>query len=187
MNAMPFVPVFRIFGHQTGLSSANDSAIFRSVYNNATATMGPADSEVACRDSRGAVMWTWRREWWQIIPPNSRGIYQVGDVARWLWQRLTGDSGANYTILERAHLAAILARRTSLAKVIDPLRRRPSTVYRTHELQRESLSSLIATLESTRLELKSPDQATRSRANTSVAMAVNFIRATPYAFAVEGR
>ncbi len=187
MNAMPFSPVFRIFGHQTGLSSANDSSIFRSAYNGATATMGPADSEIACRDARGGTMWTWRREWGQIIPANSRGTYLVRDVARWLWQRLTGDSGANYTILERAHLAAILARRTDLAKVIDPTGRRANTVYRTRELQREPLASLIAALEATRLELKSTDQATRSRANTSVAMAVNFIRATPYAFAVEGR
>jgi enoyl-CoA hydratase/carnithine racemase len=111
--------------------------------------------------------------------------YAVGDVARWLWQRFTGDSGANYTALERAHLAAILARRTDLATLIDP--RHPSAVYRAADLERQPLASLVAGLEASELALDSSNITEQLKANTNVAMAVNFIRATPFAFAMEAK
>lgn len=185
MNVAPFQPIFRIFGHQTGLAAANDAGLFRTVYNASVTGNGPMATTQSCRDLDGSLLWSWQRDYRQIIPASANGEYVVGEVARWLWQRLTGDSGANYTMLERAHLAAILARRTDLATLIDPLR--PDAVYRAADLARQPLSALVAELENSRLPLTSSDANTRSKANNNVAMAVNFIRATPFAFAMEGQ
>jgi hypothetical protein len=119
------------------------------------------------------------------VPADRTGRYVVWRVGRWLWSRLTGDSGANFTKLERAHLAAILARGTDLATVIDPTR--PDAVYTAADLEQPALASLITSLETSILSLADGDASARLDANSRVSLAVSFIRATPFAFAVEGR
>jgi len=184
-NIQTFLPLYRIFGHQTGLNAANDSSMFRIAYNFSAIDKGYFANPIYCKDLNGNTLYSWTRDWRAIIPTSAGGKYLVGDVARWLWQRLTGDSGANFTMLERAHLAAILARRTDLATLINSSQ--PNAVYTAADLGKEPLASLVAGLETSNLALASNDSLTRSDANFNVAMAVNFIRATPFAFAMEGR
>jgi hypothetical protein len=181
----PFYPQFRIFGHQTGLTAVNDANVFRLVYNFAATNSGFSASPIYCKDAQGNTLYSWSRDWRAILPANDAGQYPVGAVARWLWQRLTGDSGTNLTLLERAHLAAILARRTDLATVIDP--RQPTAVYTAATLQQEPYASLIANLEASLLPLADANVTVRDNANYNIGMAVNFLRATPFAFAMEGR
>jgi hypothetical protein len=177
----PFYPIFRIFGHQTGLVAANDTGLFRRTYNTAVASGGPYVLPVYCDERQGST----QRDWRTIVPADRTGRYVVWRVGRWLWSRLTGDSGANFTKLERAHLAAILARGTDLATVIDPTR--PDAVYTAADLEQPALASLITSLETSILSLADGDASARLDANSRVSLAVSFIRATPFAFAVEGR
>ncbi len=181
----PFYPIYRIFGHQTGLVAANDSTVFRMTYNAAVSSRGPTVDPIYCRSVQGTNLYSTQRDWRVIIPADSSGRYVVGNVARWLWYRLTGNSTANFTMLERAHLAAILARGTDLATAVDPSR--PRAVFTAAHLQQQPLASLVASLEASTLSLAGGEAAARLDANSRVSLAVSFLRATPFAFAVEGK
>jgi hypothetical protein len=58
LNTMPFDPIFRIFGHQTGLDAANDAMVFRSVYNQSVTDGGPMLVKNTCKDLNGAPLWS---------------------------------------------------------------------------------------------------------------------------------
>ena len=79
----------------------------------------------------------------------------------------------------------LLAKGADLATVLDP--KRPTAVYTAQQLAAEPLVSKIRSLENVSMALASSDQKARENANRGVGLAISFISATPYAFAMEGR
>lgn len=184
-NAEVFTPARGIFGGQTGIEALNNSGIFQKAYNRAIERASErAAGNFQCKNASGKVIRVLTIDRRPAIPTTS-GRYRVGDVASWLWQRLTADGGRNLEVAERAHLAALLARGADLATVLDP--RRPTAVYTAQQLAAEPLASKIRSLENVSMALASSDQKAREKANRGVGLAISFISATPYVFAMEGR
>ncbi len=112
--------------------------------------------------------------------------YQVDKVGEFLWQRFVGDGLKNYGVLERTYVNAFLATSDDWAATVNPddLDR----VFTTAELTSDpALAALRETQANARVAFDDPADWRRERANWSVGLAINFISATPYVFAQEGR
>lgn len=177
----PFEPAHNVFGAQTGEEAANSARVFRLNYNDMT--------QAGYRFNRTSTDYEGMAELprdWAAVVPKSKGRYRVKKVARWLWQRLVADGLKNYGRLEQAHLHSLLATGEHFGaranpgnpgKLIKPGQLRPGT--RLHKLSQR--------LGNRKLPLDSRNSSQREDANRRMGQAVNFILATPYAFAQEGR
>jgi len=180
-GAEPFVPVHDVFGGQTSLNAANNPNLFKEAYNNSVNFPNRvAKFSEVCRDSDGNNIATWRKDWGKLIPETAPGEHRVADTATWLWQRFVGDNGRNFGLLERAHIAALLATGYDLGYLADPAN--PDGIYSAEDLLSEPLASLHAANEATILDLTSSVTSVRRDANLRVGLAINFISMTPFMF-----
>lgn len=181
-NSRPFEPEHNVFGAQTGIEAANSALVFRINYNNATESGYRFQEPVIQYPSMSPK----EKDWGAKIPRSTNGYYRVRDVARWLWQRLLADGHKQYGRLERAHLHALLANGKHLSAIADP--DHPGKVISATALAPGTpLAGLVTRLGKKNIALGSTNPQFRQKANRRVGQAVNFILATPFALAQEGR
>jgi len=177
---IPFRPTHDVFGHQSGVEAAGSAEIFRKHFETATSE-GWRFLDVD-QDFNGHAF----HKNWRINLPADAGKYRVARTARWLWDRFISDGGKNFGRLERAHLYALLARGQDLSRVAYPAE--PGRIVTLAELTSDpTLTALVETLKTERLSLDSTSSDMRSRANRRIGAAINFIIATPFMLADEGR
>lgn len=176
-----FGPEHDVFGGQTGVEASVSASVFRNNYNTATgfSYFYHASSDEHINKARYL-------DWSSVIRPDDGGEYRVRNVAEWLWQRFMADGLKNFGLLERAHLYALLATGNDLVYLAYP--EQLDTVITTQDLETDSqLIALLSELETRSLGFESPDERLRQAANAGVGQAINFIIATPYIFAQEGK
>ena len=180
-GVLAFHPTHNVFGSQTGVEASSSAEVFRNNYNRVTR------GDYRYRRANGE--WygrSWTRDWGSIVPIGETGDYVVRDVAEWLWNRFIGDGLKHFGTLERAHVYALLASNSDLIYLVSPedLSREISTM----ELETEpALIALVNSLSTQLLPLNSIDTDDKHYANERIGQAINFIVATPYIFAEEGR
>ncbi len=182
-GAEVFQPAHDVFGGQTGLQAANNPNIFRDAYQrNITSPAFLGRTRKRYSDADGAQQ-IWLKDWAKVIP-SSAGQYQVDRVARWLWQRFTGDR-RNFKFYERLQIHALLATGRDFGYLADP--GNPDTSYsRRDVLANPALTYLMESNETSLLAVNSGDAKEREEANRRIGLAVNFITVTPFMFALEG-
>lgn len=172
-----FRPVHNVFGGQTGLMAAVSGTVFREAYNNSVErywTFARAEDEDA----------GWKKDWATVIPKVDDGTWRVKEIAEWLWQRFIADGLKNFGTLERAHTYALIVAGVDFAVFIDDTA--PNAVYSTADIEldhHESYTDMGIGV----VPLASSDSDERITANYRIGLAINFILATPYAFAQEGK
>jgi hypothetical protein len=180
-DVQAFHPTHNVFGNQTGVEASSSADVFRNNYNRVTSTDGRyrrASGEVFGR--------LWERDWGSVVPVGQGGEYVVRNVAEWLWNRFIGDGLKHFGPLERAHVYALLASNRDLIYLASP--EDLSRVITSSELETEpALIALVDNLSNQSLFLASSDSDERHYANERIGQAINFIVATPYIFAQEGR
>jgi hypothetical protein len=180
-NQEAFFPIHNVFGAQTGIEASNSPFLFQANYERST--------ENGSRFTRSSVTSFGRnvvKDWASVMPKSANGNYLVQDVAAWLWQRFVADGLKNYGALERAYLYALLATGLDLARAVNATD--VDHVYTVTELTTNSaLVTSVNALGSGVVDLGSTNATTRAEANRRVGQAINFIIATPYMFAQEGR
>ena len=176
----PFRPIHDVFGGQTGIESSDTGDVFREAYNKAIDRY-----YVFTRTEQD----TWLKDWGKIIPKTGDGTYRVKEVGQWLWNRYIADGLKNFGTLEKAHVFALIGSGRDLGYFInenDPLH-----VYTEEEL--ETTPAFVDMLNDLEIAIVCLDtsaictQDDKKTANFRVGMAINFITATPYMFAQEGR
>ena len=186
-GAEVFYPAHDVFGGQTGLQAANNPNILRDAYQQSVENPGFMDlTYYGQTDDPGG---TWYKDW-SAIAPNTVGEYIVADVARWLWDRFVNDGGKNYSQVVQVQLHAILARGLDFgyrASQDYPGLFDKNQVFTITDLTGSELQTLDQIHSATKMNLLSDVIYTRRVANQRIGMAVNFIIATPYVFAQEGR
>lgn len=175
-EVVPFEPWHDVFGHQNGPETAGSAELFRKNYKRAT----DAGFSFSVRNLNGKNV----AKDWRLTMPRDKG-YFVGTTAQWLWQRFVADGLKNFGLLERAHLYALLAYGRDLSAVLHP--QFPATAVTLTELQRGAGKAWLANIGATRLALASTDAQIRVRTNNRIGAAVDFIIATPFMLAEEGR
>ncbi|MDJ0806680.1 MAG: hypothetical protein QNJ78_07570 [Gammaproteobacteria bacterium] len=170
---------------QTSLNAANNPHLFKEAYNsNVDYPNRIIRLRQDCKDASGRVISSWKKDWSRIAPTDSHGNYSVKQLGKWLWRRFTGDNGKNYTVLERANVAAFLATGRDFGSLADPAS--PDAIYTAKQLKSGQLADLLGSLESQFLDLDSTRANIRRQANQRVGLAVNFITMTPFTFATGG-
>jgi hypothetical protein len=119
----------------------------------------------------------WRRDWSAVIPVNARGEYVVSEVAHWLWNHFIGDGGARLDALARAQLHAMLATGFDFGVLMN--RNNPDRVYTFAELASGEPALASALLGEELMNLSGRE------GNARIGLAVNFITALPWTFAME--
>ena len=175
-EVMPFTPWHDVFGHQNGPETAASAELFRKNYRRAT----DANFSYSTQDLNGKE----RRKDWRASMPRGAG-YFVGTSAEWLWQRFVSDGLKNFGPLERAHIYALLGYGRDLAGVLHP--QFPDTAVSVAELAQGPGKSWLAKIAAARLPLESKDADIRERTNDRIGAAIDFIIATPFMLAEEGR
>lgn len=176
-----FEPHHNVFGGQTGLEAAVSSEIFRQNFNAMTANFFRFG--IAKKTIDGV---EWRKEWVDAVPQSPGGGYRVDDVAEWLWQRFFADGLKSFGALERAHVYALLAQGTDLGWQVDA--NDPERVYGSDDVASGTdIGDLVASHAQTLIPLADEDDSVREDANQRVNETVNFMLASPFAFAQEGR
>ncbi|MFC1365796.1 MAG: hypothetical protein G8D61_19315 [gamma proteobacterium symbiont of Ctena orbiculata] len=184
-GAVAFIPVHDVFGNQTSLNAANSQSLFKEAYNNNVNHPNRiAKVREVCRDASGRIVSIWEKDWARLMPTNPSGLYNVKDAGKWLWRRFTSDSGRNFTVLERAQVAALLAAGRDFASLADPAN--PDRLYTAAQLNTGAAAALLSSLENQTLALNSNSMERRRQANRRVGMAINFITMTPFMFANGG-
>ncbi|MEW8585129.1 MAG: hypothetical protein AB2531_05140, partial [Candidatus Thiodiazotropha sp.] len=184
-GAVAFIPVHDVFGNQTSLNAANSQNLFKEAYNNNVNHPNRiAKVREVCRDASGRIVSTWEKDWARRMPTNASGLYNVKDAGKWLWRRFTGDSGRNFTVLERAQVAALLAAGRDFASLADSAN--PDRLYTAAQLKSGATAALLSSLENQTLSLNSHSTELRRQSNRRVGMAINFITMTPFMFASGG-
>lgn len=176
-----FRPIHDVFGGQTGLEASEDPNIFREVYNR-TMERSYQYTKVAVEEGKNTV---WEKDWGSIAPQEADGTYLTRTVADWLWQRFVADGGKNFGPLEKFHLYALLGTGVDAGYQLDP--DNPEKVYSSADLSDRILQTKYEQWGDLRLKLASDDAEERQQANYQVSQAVNFIVASPFVFAQEGR
>jgi len=119
------------------------------------------------------------------MPTTEDGSRRVKQVAEWLWQRFIADGLKNFGTLERAHVYALLAAGMDFAVFVDDAD--PGAVYSSAEIETNvTLKEFYIDMGIAIMPVGSADAEERLAANRRVGLAINFILATPYAFAQEG-
>jgi hypothetical protein len=175
-----FEPVHNVFGSQTGREAADSADVFRAQLN------AMMDDEWLYRRGEAELSGIqWTKDWSDLVP-RSDGGYVVRDVAEWLWQRFVADGLRNFGTLERAYLYALLATDSDFGELAAP--GDADHVYTVEELEEDpALTMLIDGLAASRMNLASADARDRLVAHERLGQAIDFIAATPYVFAQEGR
>ncbi|MCP4696459.1 MAG: hypothetical protein GY862_06385 [Gammaproteobacteria bacterium] len=182
-----FSPMHDVFGGQTGMEASDDAEVFRAVYNRSTD--GADQYNLTHYDESDETVWA--KDWGSVAPAETDGAYSVKTVAEWLWNRFTADGLKNLGILERFHLYSLLANGTDPGYQLDQAN--AGRVFTTAELTEGDanadtvLLDAMANWSSTALSLGGADSETRRAANQNVGQAINFIAATPFIFAQEGK
>ena len=172
-----FRPVHNVFGGQTGIMAAVSSTVFRDAYNNSVErywTFARAEDEKAA----------WKKDWAAVIPKMDDGTWRVKEMAEWLWQRFIADGLKNFGTLERAHTYALIVAGVDIAMFIDDTT--PNAIYTTADIEIEHHEA-FADMGIGVVPLASSNADERLTANFRIGQAINFILATPYAFAQEGK
>ncbi len=178
-----FRPTRNVFGNQTGLDARGSGEVFRLAYNLSVSSYWFHGRYVATDSNKKVI---WEQKWGKTIPAGADDTYRLKAVAEWLWQRFVADGLKNFGPLERAHVYALLGAGKDFASFVDA--NKPLAVYSSNDItKRAELKTLVKDMEIARLDLGSKDDTKRSTANARVGLAVNFILATPYAFAQEGK
>jgi len=175
-EVIPFEPWHDVFGHQNGPETAGSAALFRKNYKRAT----DASFSYSLQDFNG----TERAKDWRVSMPRGTG-YFIGGTAEWLWERFVADGLKNFGPLERAHLYALIGYGRDLAAVLHP--QFPDTPVTLAELTQGAGKAWLTKVGATRLPLESKDPDIRERTNDRIGAAVDFIIATPFMLAEEGR
>lgn len=176
-EVIPFEPWHEVFGHQNGPETAGSAALFRKNYKRAT----DAGFSYSLEDFGGRE----RAKDWRATMVRGKDAYRVGTTAEWLWERFIADGLKNFGPLERAHLYALLGYGRDLGAVLHP--RFPDTAVTLAELNATAGKAWLAKIAATRLPLESADADIRERTNDRIGAAVDFIIATPFMLAEEGR
>ncbi len=178
-----FRPTHNVFGGQTSLEAMGSAEVFRLAYNLSVAKYS-YHGRTRQLDSDKAIVWEQR--WTRAIPADKEGNYRLEAVAEWLWQHLVADGLKNFGPLERAHVYALIGAGKDFASFVDS--QAPLAVFSSDDITKsKDIIELIEDMKIAKLDLASDDDAKRHIANTRMALAVNFILATPYAFAQEGK
>lgn len=175
-EVIPFEPWHEVFGHQSGPEAAGSAALFRKNYNRAT----DADFSYSLQDFNGAE----RAKDWRATMPRGAG-YLIGTSAAWLWERFVADGLKNFGPLERAHLYALIGYGRDLAAVLHPSF--PDTPVTLAELTQGAGKAWLTKVAAAPLPLESSDADIRERTNDRIGAAIDFIIATPFMLAEEGR
>jgi hypothetical protein len=176
-----FSPSHNVFGGQTGKEASISPDVFRNNYERVT-----RGAYRYLRSSGETYGRYWERDWGSIVPINDDGKYIVKDVAEWLWNRFIADGLKHFGPLERAQVYALLASNRDLVYLVSP--EDLSMVITSMKLETEpALITLVESLSDQSLPLDSLDADQKRYANERVGQAINFIVATPYIFAEEGR
>lgn len=175
-EVVPFEPWHDVFGHQNGPETAGSAELFRKNYKRAT----DAVFSYSLQNLNGEE----RAKDWRAIMPRGKG-YLIGTTAEWLWQRFVSDGLKNFGPLERAHLYALLGYGRDLGAVLHP--RFPDTAVTLGELRHGAGKAWLAKVGAARLALESKDADIRERSNDRIGAAIDFIIATPFMLAEEGR
>ncbi|MDH5179670.1 MAG: hypothetical protein OEZ39_18105 [Gammaproteobacteria bacterium] len=183
-GASVFAPAHDVFGGQTSINAANNPDIFKDAYNLAVDASWAIYLHTATFQRHGSTV-VWNKDWALVIPRNADGIFTVDEVGEWLWQRFVADGLKNYGPLERAYVNAFLATGIDLGMLFDATN--PDAPISTAMLNSEPYKTYLKAYAETVLTLDSSYQPHRLNANLNVGLAVNFISATPFVFAMEGR
>ena len=176
-----FKPKHNVFGGQTGIEAAESAEVFRQQYNRSTGNF--LAMYTASGEKYGQV---WTKDWGALMSAGSGSGYKVKDAAEWLWNRFIVDGLKNFGLLERAHVYALLATGYDLSYLSDPAR--PDRIIKKSDIESDQdLKDLVLQLQESEIHLDSQNDSERIAANQRVGQAINFITATPYIFAQEGR
>lgn len=178
-GALVFAPTRDVFGGQTGADVANDRFAFKQAWDaNVTNPAFLARPEATYQPAPGRMPVTWRRDWGAVIPADSQGSYTVAAVADWLWARFVNDGGAHFDPVARAQVHALLATGYDLGLLLEE--EDPARVYTLEDATGGEAALASAVLGAMVMDLDS------AAGNERVGLAVNFITALPWTFAMEG-
>ena len=107
-------------------------------------------------------------------------------VGEFLWNRYVGDGLKNYGVLERTYVNALLATNDDWAANVN-LSDLERVFSRSELTSDEALITLRNQHANATLSLDDLDENARRTANYRIGKAINFISATPFVFAWEGR
>ncbi len=175
-----FKPNHNVFGGQTPREASERMDIFRNNYNRSVQDLWW--NTVTTGELGGRVF---EKDWSQVIPADANGEYIVEAVAEWLWTRFIGDGLKNFGPLERAQVYGLLSRGADFIYLadFDNLDR----VAYAADLQSEGdYYNQFTDLADDQMWL-SGRPVEEPEANRHIGLAVNFIIATPFMFADEGR
>jgi len=185
-----FHPAHDVFGGQTGLQAANNPNIFKAAYSrNVLNPNVLGEVERSYTDAAGNIK-VWSKNWGSIAP-YKHGAFQVKHVAAWLWERFISDGEINFDLQAKAQVYAMLARGLDfgyLASITYPGIYTADQSFSSDEIKNTpDLHDLYHTIKMGVIELENSDPVIRKQANANMGLAVNFITATPYVFALEGK
>jgi len=190
-----FYPAHDVFGGQTGLQAANNPNIFKSAFSTNIRNPDILGAVSATYPAADGSTLTWEKNWARLVP-KAHGTYEVKHVAKWLWNRFMADANRHFDIQARLQVYALLATgqdfgyQASLAYPDRYTRTQPfpSALFDPDDPAFDPvLYDLYHTNKHALLALDDPDPAVRLEANRRMGLAVNFITATPYIFAMEGK
>ncbi len=185
-----FQPAHDVFGGQTGLQAANNPNIFKAAYSrNVLNPNVLGEVERTYTDAAGNIK-TWSKNWGSVAPYKD-GAFHVKKVAGWLWQRFIADGERNFDIQAKAQVYSMLARGVDfgyLASIAYPGIYTADQTFTSNEIDNNpDLHTLYHNIKNDIIDLENVDPAIRKKANANIGLAVNFITATPYMFALEGK
>jgi len=104
-----FRPAHVVFGGQTSIQASDSGLVFERHVNSSSDEIFNYTNGASCtanhpHDCDGGQSWL---KDWSAVVPKVNGLHTVEATARWLWQRIVGNTD-NYTQLERAHLLTLL-------------------------------------------------------------------------------
>ena len=184
-----FHPAHDVFGGQTGLQAANNPNIFKAAYTrNVLNPNVLGEVERTYTDASGNVK-VWQKNWGSIAPYHNNTFF-VKQVAFWLWDRFIADDAINFDIQAKAQIYSMLAKGTDfgyLASITYPGVFTADQAFSSTDIENNpDLHALYDSLKHDIINLESEDPVLRKKANENIGLAVNFITATPYVFALEG-
>ena len=189
-GAEVFEPARFVFGTVDGRGSANIPDLFLKAYNRRVTNAWNLYNADEYPSETNGLTEPWLKDWGAVIP-TTNGQYRVGDVADWLWNHVVADGGKNFGPIERAHVQSLLATGRDFGWRMEATGNAPDRmgVYGTAELTDSTHPAYQVDQDHAdmTLDLTSADTGTRAWANSRVGYAINFIAATPFVFAYEGK
>jgi len=187
-NVEFFRPNHDVFGHQTGIEASQSGRVLREAVN--TTTVRQWASTISESENSTYNDKEWIIDYAELGPKDTQGRYLVKEMAEWLWDRIIGDGGKNFGIVERSQVYALMNRGTDFAAIVD--RDNLEAMYAEEQiLNSDSVRQLYQDLENgvfLYLGSEDPEFARQSlEDNHRIAAAAAFISVTPYAFVQEGK